>query len=204
MLAYRKVLVLNKSWSPIGIIPLEKALSKVFACYKDGTPKAKIIDPINDFASLTWDDWSKLRPKNDEPLIQAVNANYRIPEVIQFIRYDKVPMQKVYYNRTNIYARDGNTCQYCKKKKPQKELSLDHVVPKCQGGLTTWENIVVCCLKCNSRKAGRTPEQANMKLMREPKKPLFNYFDNQTFVKSWEQFLGKAYYLVELENDIQD
>lgn len=201
MLSQRKVLVLNRSWSPIGVVTLEKALKKVSATYKDGTPKARIIDAVHDFSMLTWEDWSKLRPAEGEKGMRSVNAVYRIPEVIQYTRYDKLPTQKVHYNRRTIYRRDNNTCQYCGKRKPGGELSLDHVVPRCQGGLTTWENIVVACTDCNAKKAGRTPKEAGMKLLREPKKPRYNFFPGDIRIKSWEQFLGEAYWLTELEHD---
>ena len=200
-LAQRKVLVLNKSWTAIGVVTLEKALKKVSGTYRDGTPKARIIDCLHDFAMLTWDDWSKLRPKEGEEGMRSVNAIFRIPEVIQYTRYDKLPSQKVHYNRRTIYRRDGNVCQYCGKKKPGDELSLDHVIPRCQGGLTTWDNIVVACTDCNARKAGRTPKEAGMTLLRVPKKPKYNFFPGDIRVKSWEQFLGEAYWLTELEHD---
>lgn len=191
LLAHRKVLVLNKSWAPIGIITLDKALKKIAGTYKDGTPKACIIDTLNDFAMLTWDDWAKLRPQEGEPSMRSVNAVFRIPEVIHYTRYDKLPTQKVHYNRRTIYRRDNNICQYCGKNKPGNELSLDHVIPRCQGGLTTWENIVVACTNCNAKKAGRTPREANMRLLSVPKKPKHNFFPGDTQAKSWQTFLGE-------------
>ena len=85
--------------------------------------------------------------------------------------YDKLPKQTVKFNRRNIFARDNNQCQYCGKKFPTSELSLDHVVPRSQGGASTWENIVCACVDCNVRKGGRTPKQAHMSLIRKPEKP---------------------------------
>jgi 5-methylcytosine-specific restriction endonuclease McrA len=201
LLAHRKVLVLNKSWRAVGIITLEKALKKVSASYKDGTPKARIVDCVHDFQCMTWEDWTRLRPSDGEQGMKSVNAIFRIPEVIQYTRYDKVPAQKVHYNRRTIYRRDNNTCQYCGRRKGSEELSVDHVVPRCQGGLTTWENIVVACTECNARKAGRTPDQAGMKLLSNPVRPKYNFYTGEIRIKSWEAFLGEAYYNVELEND---
>ncbi|MEI8270428.1 MAG: HNH endonuclease, partial [bacterium] len=94
-----------------------------------------------------------------------------------------------------------HNCQYCQKMKNSEELSLDHVVPKCQGGLTTWENIVVACTDCNSKKAGRTPKQAGMQLLRKPMKPKSNFFTGDIRIESWSQFLGENYWSIELEND---
>lgn len=200
-LAKSKVLVLNSSWSAIGVVTLEKALKKVSSTYADGTPKARIIDALNGFALFTWEDWTRLRPAEDEKGMKSVNAVFRIPEIIQFTKYNKLPSQKVHYNRRTIYRRDNNTCQYCGKKKPASELSMDHVVPRCQGGKTTWDNIVVACTECNTRKAGRTPQEAGMKLLSIPKKPTHNFCVGDIRVKSWEQLLGTAYWLTELEHD---
>ena len=71
-------------------------------------------------------------------------------------------------SRRNIFLRDDYTCQYCGIKNPDK-LTLDHVKPKWQGGKDTWENLVCACFKCNSKKGGRTPEEANMTLLNQPK-----------------------------------
>jgi 5-methylcytosine-specific restriction endonuclease McrA len=189
VLAERKVLVLNKSWRAIAIITLEKALSKVFSTYDDGTPKAKIIDPSNDFMMFEWHEWSQIMPNDNELKIRTVSAAYRVPEVIQYTKYDKVPCTKAQFNRRSIYRRDNSTCQYCGEKKKNDELSLDHIVPRCQGGKTNWENIVVACVGCNSQKAGRTPKQAGMKLLRDPKKPLSNLYLDDSRVESWVHFL---------------
>lgn len=196
--ATQQVLVLNKFWAPIGVTTLETAIAKVMSSYADGTSKAKIVDPVNDFRSFEWSDWTKMRPKEGEDGIRTVNCILRIPEVIQFTRYDRMPSRKVHYNRRTIYLRDNNQCQYCSSK---CELSLDHVIPRCQGGLTTWENVVVACVRCNLKKAGRTPQEAGMRLLKTPAKPKSNLFVTTVKVKSWEAFLGEAYWMTELDHD---
>src|SRR5947208_16898797 len=85
--------------------------------------------------------------------------------------YDRRSKQAMKFNRRNILARDNNQCQYCGKKFPTSELSLDHVVPRSQGGASTWENIVCACVACNVKKGGRTTKEANMHLIRQPEKP---------------------------------
>lgn len=202
MIANRKVLVLNKSWQPVSVVTLEKALSKLLATYSDGTPKAKIIDAVHDFANYTWEDWSKLKPSENELKIRTVTAVFRVPEIIQYTKYNRPPMHRVSYNRRTIYRRDNYTCQYCGKSKNTNEISLDHVIPRCQGGLTCWENIVVACTDCNSRKAGRTPEQARMKLLKKPIRPKYNFLIEDIRVDSWQTFIGEAYWNCELENDM--
>ncbi|HMP15995.1 MAG TPA: HNH endonuclease, partial [Gemmatales bacterium] len=80
--------------------------------------------------------------------------------VIRLLGYDKLPKQTVKFNRRNIFARDHNQCQYCGKRFSTNDLSLDHVIPRSQGGGATWENIVCACLAGNIKKGGRTPKQA--------------------------------------------
>ena len=184
-----KVLVLNRSWIAVGITTLESAITKVCSFYKDGTPKAKIIDCVDDFQSFNWSDWSKIRPDENKNFIQTVNNTFKIPEIIQFTKYDKIPSRKVHYNRRTIFLRDNNQCQYCASK---TDLTLDHLIPKCQGGLTTWENVVAACVKCNLKKAGRTPKEAKMSLLKKPIKPKLNPLSSAVRVKSWEHFLGEC------------
>ena len=201
MIQNRKVLVLNKSWRPITILTLEKALIKLFSEHKDGEPKAIIVDCANGFQTLTWEDWSKVRPQEDEEKLRSVNASFRIPSVIQLTRYDKVPTKKVHYCRKTIYKRDEYKCQYCGQKPSTEELSIDHVIPRSHGGLTTWENCVLACVKCNTKKANRNPLQANMKLLKIPKKTKMNALRCDYKIKDWESFLGVAYWIIELDND---
>ena len=104
-------------------------------------------------------------------MIRTVNRAIRIPRVIVLQLYDRIPKTKVRFSRHNIYMRDGNTCQYCGLELPRTELNLDHVVPRAQGGRTTWENVVCCCVDCNLSKGARTPEQAGLKLLKAPGAP---------------------------------
>ena len=91
-----------------------------------------------------------------------------IPSVIRLVKYAKVPYQLQQVSRKNIFTRDGYRCMYCGKRKDGKDLELEHVVPRSQGGKSTWENLVASCSACNRRKNARTPEQANMPLIHKP------------------------------------
>jgi 5-methylcytosine-specific restriction endonuclease McrA len=119
--------------------------------------------------------------------------------------YDRLPREQVKLNRRNIYARDGNLCQYCGKTFATKELTLDHVKPRVQGGGNAWTNLVCACVKCNARKGGRTPEQAGMRLIRTPIKPKRNPAISIRLgspkYESWKAFLDEAYWTVELSED---
>ena len=94
--------------------------------------------------------------------------------------------------RSNIYWRDAHKCQYCYEKFPHSKLTLDHVIPKSKGGDKSWGNLVTCCSKCNQKKGSKTPEEANMKLLRVPTLPRFNVLRTKPHVKipfSWKRFI---------------
>jgi len=105
--------------------------------------------------------------------IRAVTFSFKLPSVIRLLRYIKIRRRFDYvpFSRANIYARDGHICQYCGTQCPTAELTFDHVMPVAQGGRKDWENIVTCCVSCNRRKGGRTPDGAGMHLVRLPKRP---------------------------------
>jgi 5-methylcytosine-specific restriction endonuclease McrA len=105
--------------------------------------------------------------------VRSVSFSMRLPSVIRLLRRIRVRRTAEYvpFSRANIYARDKHSCQYCGVRFPSGELTFDHVVPVAQGGRKDWENIVSCCISCNRRKGGRTPDQAGMRLIRAPKRP---------------------------------
>ena len=135
--------------------------------------------------------------------VSTFSIEIRVPRIIRLVFYDKFPKSYSKFNRRNIFARDENRCQYCGKRFQLSELSLDHIVPRSQGGGNTWTNIVCACTECNKDKGGRRPEEAGMKLIRKPVKPK-HYNDlrlrfNSSKYKSWKQFLNNAYWTVPLE-----
>lgn len=209
-LASRRVLALNKSWVPIQVYSLEKALSKVCGSYKNGQAKAEIIDHTNHYTPVYWSDWTKLKLAVGESGMRSVSREVRIPEVIRLLRYDKLPLNKVHYNRKTLFARDNRTCMYCGCRPPMSELSIDHVVPRSRGGRTEWTNVVVACTECNARKADRLLSECGMKLLRKPIKPQYNIWTSGPPLESWRAFIGddlmdavsEAYWNVPLENDM--
>ncbi|MDO5504668.1 MAG: HNH endonuclease [Pseudoxanthomonas suwonensis] len=70
-----------------------------------------------------------------------------------------------------LFARDQHLCLYCGRQFPRQHLTRDHVVPQSRGGRDIWENVVAACFHCNSRKGGRTPQQAGMPLLAVPYRP---------------------------------
>lgn len=128
-----------------------------------------------------------------EDWIQSVNFQIQVPRVIRLLDYERMPKNSVKFNRRNIFLRDENLCQYCGRRYHAQRLSLDHVIPKSRGGPTTWDNIVCCCIDCNVRKGGRTPGEANMRLLKPPRKPqrnplLFHFLNSRKY-QSWRMFL---------------
>lgn len=200
------VLVLNKLFLAIHITSVKRAF--ILLC-KDLAEVVSYED--GQFVTYNFESWrevSEFRARHfrqeDDDWVRTVNSEIQVPRVIRLIEYDRLPRQNVKFNRRNIFARDNNQCQYCGKKFPTTELSLDHVVPRSQGGQSTWENIVCCCLACNVRKGGRTPKQAGMTLIRKPEKPkrspLLNLKLTHRKYQSWRTFLDNAYWNVELKD----
>lgn len=200
------VLVLNKMFMAVHVVSVKRAFCLLF---KDLAEVVVMEDGqymTYDFA--TWREVSEFKAKNfqrteDDDWVRGASFELQAPRVIRLLDYDRVPKQTVKFNRRNIFARDGNQCQYCGKKFPTSELSLDHVLPRSQNGGTTWENIVCACVDCNVRKGGRTPRQANMALIRKPEKPrrspLLVMKLSQRKYRSWQNFLDAAYWDVELK-----
>jgi 5-methylcytosine-specific restriction endonuclease McrA len=105
--------------------------------------------------------------------IRAVSVSFKLPSVIRLLRYIRIKRRFDYvpFSRANIYARDRHRCQYCGDGYAIGELTFDHVIPVAQGGRKDWENIVTCCINCNRKKGGRTPEEAGMRLVALPRRP---------------------------------
>lgn len=202
-LEHRKVLVLNKLWTAIDVATVCDAICLLFGSYKNGEPKAHVIDPFEQFQAYTWSDWATMRPKENENCITTSSGlQFRIPEVVLLTRYDKMPEQRVNFSRRSIYQRDNYRCQYCGDRPGTEELTIDHIVPRCNGGPTSWANCVLACVKCNALKANHTLKKCGLKLRKKPKKPRFNLFkgDRKSIPKSWEHFVSQAYWDVELRD----
>ena len=128
------------------------------------------------------------------PTHRLVYPGVFLPSVIRLIVRPKkhVPIRMQVVTRKNIFLRDRHQCQYCGR--PKVDLELEHVIPRCQGGKSTWENLVAACRTCNGKKAGRTPEEAGMKLIRRPlpstvHTPRFLLRQLGSDVPEWRKFL---------------
>jgi len=157
------VLVLNKSYLPVHVTTVKRAFCLLYA----GIAKA-----VNaQYETFDYESWSQITIERNDETIGLVDRVIKIPRVILLLAYDRVPKRRVRFSRYNIFARDKSTCQYCGHRLSRSELNLDHVVPRAQGGTSTWENVVCSCHECNRRKGGRTPAEARMRLITQPRKP---------------------------------
>ena len=199
------VLVLNKYYAPVRVTTARRAFCMIF---KELAEVVSVED--SRYLSYDFDSWrevSAFRAKyqrEHHDWVRCVKFELAVPRIVRLLFYDRLPRVPVKFNRRNIFARDGNRCQYCGRKFPTSELSLDHIVPRSRGGSSGWTNVVCCCVKCNVRKGGRLPQETRMRLIAEPVKPKRSpavtiRLSSEKYA-SWKQFLDTAYWNVELKD----
>ena len=194
----RPALVLNRRWTPIRTAPVQEAIGLV------AKGAALILEPgsfaTHDLAS--WNDASRARLRFGDAVIRSPRLALVPPEVIVLTSYEGPGGRSVVFSRKNLFKRDRYTCQYCGGRPGPEELTVDHVTPRSRGGASTWENCVLACVECNTRKADRTPAQAGLRLRKAPKKPSWKALVQVPPAErreSWEAFLSRAYWEVELD-----
>jgi len=164
------VLLLNASYEPLKVISWQRAVSMFFM------GKVEVIEEYD----------------HD---IRSVSLIIKAPAVVRLLSYIKIGRRAPPLSRTNLLARDGLECQYCAKQVCAREATIDHVVPRSQGGKTTWENVVCACAPCNRKKGGRTPAEAKMKLSTKPCRPdwlpVLNVRFHGKVPISWQNFLSQ-------------
>jgi 5-methylcytosine-specific restriction endonuclease McrA len=141
---HRPVLVLNASYEPINICAARRAIVLVL----------KGVATAEEQSHIT---------------VRSAVQSILLPSVIRLTGYRRIPHQTRALSRKNILIRDRFTCQYCSRTLPSADLTLDHVIPRSRSGESAWENLVACCHDCNNRKGSRTPEEAGMRLSRQPR-----------------------------------
>lgn len=194
------VLILNRFYMPVHIVTARRA---IVLLYRDLAEVIHVEDgQYYNYNFGTWLEISEfvIADEDMDPghreFVRSVNFAIEVPRVMRLYRYEKVPRQTLRFNRRNLFARDNYQCQFCEKQLPPSQLSFDHVLPRSRGGKTSWENVVCSCLRCNSRKGNRTPEEAGMKLVRKPVKPgqhpilSFQVKDDPRY-ESWGTFLNR-------------
>ena len=184
------VLVLNRLWQAVNLCSARRAFCLLYVDHVH-----VVLESYGSFDTLDFERWRELSARADgDDVVHSVNYKLLIPHVVVLRYYDRLPRIEVKYSRANVFRRDRDTCQYCGRKLPKKDLNLDHVVPRHLGGETTWENVVCSCIECNLEKAHRTLGQAGFQLIHQPKKPFWRPFWSEGFSekrhRSWSHFLG--------------
>lgn len=195
----RPVLTLNRQWVPVHTSTVKEAIGLV------AKGAAKIIEPdtymTHDLSS--WDAVSKARSAVGDRLIHSQHLAILVPEVILLTSYEGMAERGVVFSRKNLFKRDRFTCRYCGAQPGPAELTVDHVLPRSRGGLSSWTNCVLACVACNAKKADKTPTEAGMKLRGTAKKPTWKMLaqvaPRSPRPESWNAFLSRAYWNVELE-----
>ncbi len=139
-------LLLSATFEPIKIVSWKKAVVLMFL---------EKVDVLEEHART----------------VHSPTRALRLPAVIKLHRYVKNLPRRVKFSRQNLYHRDDYTCQYCNTVHPSSQLTYDHVVPRSRDGETTWTNVVTACIRCNLKKGNKLPQQANLKLLKEPHEP---------------------------------
>ncbi len=156
-----KVLVLNADFTPLNVTSMVRG----YVLVQKG--KAEILKT------------------SETPILTGMSEIVR-PLIIRLLNFVKYRLKAVKIKRERIYKRDGWKCVYCESK---KNLTIDHVLPKCRGGKNTWSNLVTCCSSCNARKNDKTPEEAGMRMLTTPTEPnIFSDIINPSTEKIWKDF----------------
>jgi 5-methylcytosine-specific restriction endonuclease McrA len=163
--------VLNSSYQPVRVVDWQKAVTLWFQ------GKVEILE----YHSVE---------------VRSPTVSFALPAVLRFKSYFRPYFSfGVKFSRKNIFLRDSNTCQYCYKEFPEKKLTLDHVVPICRGGPHDWNNVVTACSACNNKKGSLSLEQANLRLLKVPRKPKYLPSDEfssaarEQVPENWQNYL---------------
>ncbi|WP_420863870.1 HNH endonuclease [Algirhabdus cladophorae] len=140
-------LVLNADYRPLSYYPLS-------------------LWPWQDAVKAAWLDRVDIVAEYDQ-VVCSPSTQIKIPSVVVLKDYVK-PQKRVAFTRFNLFLRDEFCCQYCGAK---GDLTFDHVIPRARGGVTSWQNVVAACSKCNLRKGARALHQSGLSLRKPPRQP---------------------------------
>jgi 5-methylcytosine-specific restriction endonuclease McrA len=112
---------------------------------------------------------------NYDVRVRSSSRSYVVPSVVALKRYHK--RTKVAFTRYHVFVRDGFRCQYCGECLGAKDLTFDHVVPRCRGGHTSWTNVVTCCQRDNLYKGSKSLKESGLHLKRTPFEPTPHQLD---------------------------
>lgn len=164
----KSVLVLNATYEPLNVTSLWRALSLILSA------KAEVVEAL------------------PERTIRSPSTTLPHPTVIRLVTYVRVPRFTARrITRRALFARDGNACQYCGT---GARLTIDHVMPRSRGGLSSWDNVVTACAPCNLKKGDRLPHEVGMVLAKTPRPPhpdVFLTLGASTIPETWDPYLPR-------------
>lgn len=161
-------MVLNSDYEPLNICNMRRAINLVFLGK---------VDVLHE----------------DSAVIHSACSYVNSPSVVRLRNHIKRPMPRLKLSRRSVFARDNYTCQYCGHS--TTDLTVDHVIPRRFGGPTTWDNLVCCCKKCNTKKSDKTLSQVGFALKSPPRRPKYvpfislTKFINGTRNEVWRDYL---------------
>lgn len=166
-----KTLVLNKIWVPISVVDWQRAFSLI--CKERA-------EPLEFYGDLS---------------ISTATDLFMVPAVIRLLHFDKIPKAKVAYSKRAVIERDGWECQYCGIRLSLRTATIDHVVPRCEGGKTTFDNTVASCFPCNNKKGPRLLKHTSLSLRNSPIKPSkqsYKLYLGNTIRDEWTPYIPKG------------
>jgi 5-methylcytosine-specific restriction endonuclease McrA len=164
----KQVLMLNRNWQAIN----SKTVEEIMPMIVTGVATALDIESETLIRPVKWDEWITLPVRPQDDAIHTPKMTIRVPTVVAVVQYAKLPKRRPKLNIQGLAARDGHTDQYTGKKLARDEMSIDHVMPRSRGGKHEWTNIALTAKKVNQAKKDKTPSEAGLKLLKEPKEPL--------------------------------
>lgn len=184
------VLLLNRFFAPVSVATARRAFVLLFG------GAARAVDDggeTHDFGG-----WRSMPVRHGDDGLPIVGGALRVPRVLHLVRYDRAPRIAVRLTRRNLMIRDQFQCQYCGRRPNQRDLNVDHIVPRSRGGLDSWDNLVVSCRSCNLKKGRRTPNEAGMSLLTVPARPRWSTATQISLVTrhafaEWTPFLGTGW-----------
>jgi hypothetical protein len=140
--------------------------------------------------NASWEPLHITQGKRAIVLLLKKKAQRLSKQVIRLLNYVKIPFSKMVTHKPSksaIYRRDGNKCNYCGQ---NKNLTIDHIIPRSAGGDNSWCNLTLACSRCNTKKGNKRLEETGMKLLRKPRAPKnkieFSLWESKN--PEWQQY----------------